>query len=595
MNPAPSRESSTQSTRFARLARLLTHPRFSENTQLIVLSIVVGISTGLAGVGFGWLIEFFQGLFYGNLAELTPPELHDARYPTILAIGGLLVGPLVYYFAREAKGHGVPEVMAAVALRGGAIRKRVALVKALASAICLGSGGSAGREGPIVQIGSAMGSSLGQATRMSRNRLKVMVGCGAAGGIAAVFNAPIAGVMFAVEIILGDFAAATLTPVILASVLASVTSHALLGDKAVFTIPNYTIGDPFEIPLFLGLGVLTGVSSVLFTRFLYWTEDLFDLKLPLHPVLRPALGGLLLGGLAIYHHHVLGDGYHVIDLALKDALPVKLMLILFGLKIAATCLTLGSGNSGGIFAPALFMGAMIGGAFGHSAHGTWPHIVVSPGAYALAGMAGLVAGTTHAPITAILILFEMSGDYRMMLPLMMVSAVSVLVASRIFRDSIYTLKLARRGINIRQGREINVMGSIHVADVMKRDPEVVPSHMQLNEVIQFAQDAQASSFPVVDRNRRLTGMLSVQDIRDVMDENLGAETAAFLIAQDIATVPPLYITPEQNLNDAMNRFGQRDVRFLPVVEAGDSMRLLGVIDRGSVIGAYNRALLRTEE
>ncbi len=565
------------------------HPRLSENARLVALSMVVGVTTGLAGAGFGWLIEFFQALFYGEAGHAQTVAWW--RYPLVLAVGGLGGGLLIHNLAREAKGHGVPEVMAAVAMRGGAIRRRVAAVKALASAICLGSGGSAGREGPIVQIGSALGSGLGQATGMSRNRLKVMVGCGAAGGIAAVFNAPIAGVMFAVEVILGDFGAFTLTPVILSAVLAAVTSHMIVGEQPVFTIPTFETGNPLEVPLFLLLGVVTGVVAVAYTRILYWVEDGFDLKLPIHPILKPALGGALLGALALFYHQVLGDGYATIEHALHGELQLTLLLALVVTKLVATCLTLGSGNSGGIFAPSLFLGAMVGGAFGLGVEAQWPSVVGSPGAYALAGMAGIVAGSTHATITAILILFEMSGDYRMMLPLMLTAAAATLVAGRLYPESIYTLKLARRGINLRQGREVGVMASLQVSEVMKSDPEVVPAHMDLSTLVEFARQSSDSSFPVVDQNRRLTGIVSVQDIREVLDENIDEDTAHLVVAQDIATLHPVFVTPEATLNDAMAGFGRRDVRYLPVVDNADNQRLVGVVDRGAVIGAYNRALL----
>jgi CIC family chloride channel protein len=344
--------------------------RFSENTYLIFLSFVVGVSTGLGAVAFRWLILSFSDLFFGHgIAWMIP---------LIPMAGGLLVGPIVFFYAAEAKGHGVPEVMAAVALKSGVIRPRVAVAKAVASAICIGSGGSAGREGPIVQIGAAVGSTIGQIFRLSGDRVKILVGCGAAAGISAVFNAPIAGVIFALEVILGDFTIKTFSPVILSSVLASVVSRAILHDTPAFIVPPYELVSAWEIPLYILLGGFAGIVAVIFTRTLYVTEDFFDHKIKIPGYLKPALGGLLLGfaGLlainlnyAGFHHlsapAIFSDGYEAISSVLGGEGLWYTMLALVALKILATNLTLGSGNSGGIFAPSLFMGAMAG----HGSHG----------------------------------------------------------------------------------------------------------------------------------------------------------------------------------------------------------------------------------
>jgi len=559
-----------------------------ENNVIIGLSIIIGVSVGLGSLVFRFLLEGARTLLFEGLAG---PEGTSTYFLVILipAIGGLLVGPIIHFFASEAKGHGVPEVMSAVALRGGIIRRRVAMAKALASAICIGSGGSAGREGPIVQIGSAIGSGIGQFARMSAQRLRILVGCGSAAGIAAVFNAPIAGVMFALEIILGDWGIRTLSPVVLSSVLASVTARLAIGDKVAFRVPEYHLVSAWEIPIYSVLGILAGIVAVLFIRSLYKWEDLFEsLKIPGY--LKPAVGGLLVGAVGFFFPQIFSDGYPAVNEALRGHLGLVLLLALVLAKIGATSFTLGSGNSGGIFAPSLFMGAMLGAAVGSIAHTFLPNLTASEGAYALVGMAAVVGGTTHAPITAMLIIFEMTNDYSIILPVMLCTAVSTLVSSQMNRESIYTLKLARRGINLKRGMEVNIMGSIAVETIMVKKVETVLASQSLADFLKFLQQTTETSFPVVDDSGRLIGVLSLQDVREVLLNESRAGLEQILIAQDIADTDPATLHPGHTLNDAMMKFGKRDSDRLPVVNP-DTRELLGIVKRSDVINAYNRALL----
>jgi CIC family chloride channel protein len=567
----------------------------NRNQLILILCLVIGVSTGVGAIAFRWMIEVFHDLFFNDLWGLFD---WAGRYkiiflPLIPAAGGLMVGPIVHFIAQEAKGHGVPEVMAAVAMRDGRIRARVATAKAIASAICIGSGGSAGREGPIVQIGSALGSAMGQMFKISGNRLRILVGCGAAGGISAVFNAPIAGAMFAVEIILGDFGVRTLTPVVLSSVAASVTARTIIGDKAVFQVPNtYQLVSPWEIPLYLVLGAVAGLVAIVFIKTLYFSEDQFE-RFRIPGYLKPAIGGLALGLLAMVSMEVLADGYHGITDALAGRLDFKIVAILIFMKIAATSLTLGSGNSGGIFAPSLFVGAMLGQAFGGVMNVLFPGVTAPPGAYALVGMAAMVSGATHAPITAILIIFEMTGDYRIMLPLMATSVAATFVANRTFPQSIYTLKLFRKGINIRQGREVNIMRSLKVAEVMDKDYEAIPQDLPLKRIVDKFDETHTDSMPVTYSDGSLAGVVRFSDIRDLLMNRSLEVLADVVIAADILTPTEeeLYLVPTESLNDAMLKLGMEDVRNLPVVESKESMRLVGMLSRRRLMNAYNRALL----
>ncbi len=418
----------------------------NEHTIMAILGVIVGLTGGLGAVGFRLLINLFQTLAYGSPGELlevvkTIPWTYKVGIP---AAGGLLVGPLVYFLAREAKGHGVPEVMEAVALRGGVIRKRVVFVKSVASAISIGTGGSVGREGPIVQIGSAIGSTLGQALNVSADRMRALVGCGAAAGIAATFNAPIAGSMFALEVVLGDFGLATFSPIVISSVVATAVSRHYLGDTPAFIVPAYQLVSVWEFPIYLVLGLFCAVLGVTFTKTLYGFEDLFDsFKFPEY--LKPVIGGAILGVSGLFVPQILGVGYGAMDLALMQQIAWWLMLLLVAAKLLATSITIGSGGSGGIFAPSLYLGAMAGGFFGMVVHHLFPNVTASPGAYSIVGMGAVVSATTHGPLAAILILFEMTGSYKIILPLMFSCIIATIASRQLMKESIYTLKLVRRG------------------------------------------------------------------------------------------------------------------------------------------------------
>ncbi|MGD9322095.1 MAG: chloride channel protein [Desulfobacteraceae bacterium] len=557
---------------------------------MAILATLVGLAGGFGAIGFRYLIGFIQAMAYGsgeNLIELAPLTPWYLR-TWIPALGGLIVGPLVYFLAREAKGHGVPEVMEAVTLRSGIIRKRIVIIKSLASAISIGTGGSVGREGPIVQIGSAIGSSLGQVLRISEDRIRTLVGCGAAAGIAATFNAPVAGSMFALEIILGDFGLATFSPIVISSVVATAVSRHFLGDFPAFLVPAYQLVSAWELPLYVILGFFCALVAVTFTTVLYRTEDFFEhLKFPEY--LKACLGGLILGFISLQFPHILGVGYAAIDMALMQKLAWWVLFLLIGFKILATSITIGSGGSGGIFAPSLFMGAMAGGFFGSAVHYLLPELTASPGAYSIVGMGAVVSGTTHGPLSAILILFEMTGDYKIILPLMIACIISSLASGQLLKDSIYTLKLARRGVNIRAGKEVNVLKSIPVSDVMNPEVETIPENISLGGLAEKISKSKYKSFPVVNQEGRLTGIVTHYDYREVVfDENL----KDLVVVKEVATPKVVTVSIDDNLYDAMEKITSRDFSLLPVISDRESRQLLGVLTRRDIISAYNRAITK---
>ena len=469
----------------------------SETVVLVSFSVIVGLGTGLGAVLFIKMIGVFDQLFFGTLGNI-----NLSRSPWVIllpVIGGLPVGFIVEYVAKEAKGHGVPEVLTAIATRGGRIRPVVVVAKALGSAITIGSGGSVGREGPIVQIGAALGSMMGQLFKLSERRVINLVASGAAAGIAATFNAPIAGVLFSVEVIMGDYGFQSLGTVVISAVTASVVSRAILGDFPAFVVPAYSLHSPWELVLYLGLGVLAGFAAWSFVKLLYFLEDVFDdWKFPNY--LKPAVGGLGLGILGFFVPQVFGTGFTTISDTLAGKLGLGLLVVLIFGKIIATSLTLGAGASGGVFAPALFTGAMLGGAYGTVANMLFPGIVASSGAYAMVGMAAVFAGAARAPVTAILILFEMTQDYHIVLPLMFATVISTLIAQWLEPESIYTLKLVNRGLDVKARRSENLMKTILVEDAMTPISEMptVSPQVSMPELAKLFQETAHHGLIVVD-------------------------------------------------------------------------------------------------
>jgi CIC family chloride channel protein len=577
-----------------RSLEIIEKAKMTEYTFMIIIALIIGVLSGFGAILIRAMINGISSLSFpgsGNLLE----NIIEAPWYAILTIpiiGGVIVGPIIYFFAKEAKGHGVPEVMESIILRGGNIRPRVALVKAIASAITIGTGGSVGREGPIVQIGSSIGSTIGQFFKVSPNRMKTFVGCGAAAGIAAAFNAPVAGAFFAVEIILGDFTVSQFSPIVISSVMATVVSHLFEGDFASFQVPKYYLVSPYELIFYCILGFLCAATAYLFIKVLYFSEDFFDNRLKIREYFNPAIGGALIGLIALYFPQIMGVGYESIDNALHGNTLWHIALILIFAKILATSICLGSGGSGGIFAPSLFLGAMLGCSFGLFVHNIFPSISATPGAYALVAMGGLVAGTTHAPITAIIIVFELTKDYRIILPLMITCIISMLFSTKLSRESIYTLKLLKRNIHIKDGTETNVMESIFVKDVYTTHAETISENSNFNDVVNRIISGTDPCLAVINNKKSLTGLISIHDVKGYLFEREMLQNV--LIAGDIAIRDIEPATPEDNCQKILDRLSSYNLEGLPVVHPKKRNKLLGMIWRKDIHDAYNKEIERRD-
>jgi len=561
---------------------------FASHVRLTLLAVLVGLVAGLASVAFKYMIHFFQDLFW-RAPSIPEAVTSQGWYLTILipALGGLLVGPLIYYGAREAKGHGVPEIMEAQIFSGGQIRNQVAAIKSIASSICIGSGGSTGREGPIVQISASLASTLGQIFRISDRGMRTLVAAGAGAGIGATFNAPIAGALFAVEVILGEFGVFSFSPIIIASVIATLTSRLLIGDFSAFTVPKYTLISVWEIGPYILLGIISGLVAILFIKVLYFLEDRFE-SLPAHPLLKPVLGGVVVGLIGLKLPQIFGVSYEAIDACLANQLGFWLAFLLVLAKILSTSFTLGSGGSGGIFAPSLFLGAMTGSFLGSFFHNSFPQSMSSPGAFALVGMGAVVAGATHAPMTAIVIIFELTNDYKIILPLMLSCIIASLLTLGLQEESIYTMKLKRRGIRFKEGRELNILRSLFVRDMISQDYELFLNTEKVGRIIDQAIGGKHHAFQIVDEERNYVGCFALNQLKKLVLEKETLD--AFVIAQDLA-VPDIQIDYEDNLEKAMEIFGREDVAEIAVLK---DKKFFGVIKRKDVIEAYNHEITKKE-
>jgi CIC family chloride channel protein len=442
------------------------------------MALVVGAGAGLGAAGFRELIFFFTWLVTGHTQfgeQGHAPSVHLAFlgiWFVLVApvIGGLVYGPLIQRFAREARGHGVPEVMLAVAENGGRIRPAVVIVKALASAITIGTGGSVGREGPIVQIGSALASTLGQWVRMSESRLRIIVACGAAGGIAATFNAPITGLFFGFEIVLREFSLDALFTTSLAAVTGDVISRAFFGSAPFFTAVPHDLGitNDGTYLLIALLAVIAGLIGLGFKTVLYGMEDFADELWRGRPEwARPAVGGVVLGLLLLALPQMYGVGYPVMDSVIAGHVVIGLVVLFLVGKLVATSLTLSIGGSGGVFAPSLFMGAMAGMVFGTAVHHIFGPAVGPPAMYAVVAMGGVFAGAAQAPLTAIASVVEMTGNFTLTLPVMLTCGIAAALSKQLSYGSVYTTKLLRRGIDIERPKIANVLQTLTIADVMQ--------------------------------------------------------------------------------------------------------------------------------
>jgi CIC family chloride channel protein len=551
---------------------------FSEQTTLLIYAAIIGIGGGYGAVGFRWLINEFTYLFFRH-TQTQLASYHGIRTLFVPIIGGLLVGLMVHFFAREAKGHGVPEVMFAVTEKKGVIRPRIVIFKALASAICIGSGGSVGREGPIVQIGSAWGSTFGRLLKIRDHHLKTLVACGAAAGIAATFNAPIGGALFAFEVILGNFSRTNISAIVISSVLSAAIGRAYFGNSASFPIPHYHVSGIAILFLFAILGIIGGLYGAAYTRVLLFFENLWDNIKKLPEWVKPAIGGIFIGAIGYFFPQVLGVGYPSVEKALLAHFSLGMLLILLVLKLLITSITLASGGSGGVFAPGLYQGAMLGGAIGLLFQMWFPNIHISDGVFAAVGMSTVFAGSAHAPITAMIMLFEMTGNYQLILPLMLATVISTTVSTKINRESIYTMKLMKRGFDVIRKRAADRLSSFLVEEAMHPEKLCLQAAMTLEEAYLKFENSTEWFATVRDENAQLLGSISRAQVLEELQHHHNSRTVMSILPEKFG-----HVSAKSTLSEASQLMNQLGFNYLLVMD--EHFNHIGVIGTSDIIRCY---------
>jgi CIC family chloride channel protein len=566
-----------------------------ENTGMMIIASVIGLMAGVCNIIFRTIVHWVDIIFLEGGKDLLGIEQggwHLLLLPLIPISGMILLIPLSLLFPGEVNGYGFTKFLRKVNLEGGYIKARTIALKIITTALTIGTGNSAGVEGPIAAIGGAAGSQVGQFFRVSGSRMKVYIAAGAAGGIAGMFNAPLAGIFFASEIVLlGTFEISSFAALVIASALSTVVTRAYYGETPAFPIPDYFMVNPFvEIPLYSLMALIIGLIAVFHIRVFYWVRDKYE-ALPLHPQLKPITGAFLIGCMAMAYPQIMGDGYNFIENVLNGDGAISVLFILIFLKIFATAITLGSGGAGGVFAPALFIGAMIGGCFGHVAHLALPSFTADPGAYATVGIGAFLAASTHAPMTAIFLLFEMTGNYLIIIPIMLTSIIGVMVAKKFNHDSIDTVDFTREGIDIHEGREAAIMKSVRVGKAITEDVDFISERANINHLLEIFRMAKNSFyFPVVDDSGRMTGIISMQDVKNIL-HRAEEERVCYLVGS-ICSRDVIMLTPDDSLYTAMQLFDVKGIEEIPVVEDLENKWVVGMLKRRDVIAAYNHEVLK---
>jgi CIC family chloride channel protein len=581
------------SDRLAAVAERWHRLRRNEQVILNILAVAVGVIVAYAAIGFRGMIAGVQWLAYGfpDEAVYSKAALLSPWYILVMpAVGGLVVGVLAKLLLPGGRPQGVPEVIEASVLRQGSIGVREGVGAAVVSATSLGFGASAGREGPMVHFGAAIAAWIARGLHLGSGLSRTILGCGVAAAVSASFNAPIAGVFFALEVVIGHYALSAFAPVVIASVAGTLICRIHLGPEPAFELPGYQIVSMLEFPAFLLLGVVCAGIAMSFNWAVSFTQRVVD-SLPIPVLLLPACGGLLVGALAAHFPHILGVGYEATDAALNQELPLWLLVWLIVLKTAATAITLGCRFGGGVFSPSLFLGAMTGGAFGIIAAKAFPEMAAGHGAYAIVGMGAVAAAVLRAPISTILIVFELTGDYEMTIAAMVACSTATVLQQQLQGDSYFHRQLVRRGLHLTGGRARHLLRNLPVRDVMDRRFHLVEATATLRDLKRLLPGAPPTGFLLIDAEQRLTGTVSFADLRQIAFD---ADVDDAMPAQEIAHATPSFVAADDSLERALRAMEQAGENHLPVVDGAESRRVVGIIHQVDALRAYNRALLQVQ-
>lgn len=596
----------------------LQHGQLPESAVLAIMAMLVGLTTGVIVWLFNRLFKLVYntafggidtplGLFHNNKTVL---QMFDTiahwtgidRVSGIVVlgivgnwmiyiipvIGGLVVGFISYLFIGRERYQGIAGVMEAFALGGGRLPYRKLPAKTVAAALSIGSGASVGPSDQAVQIGAYSGSMFGQLLRFSDERIRALLASGVAGGFAAAFNAPIAGIFFALEIVIGEISIGAFGVVALGAVVASVFTQTVSGPQPAFSIPGYMLNSVWELPIYFGLGVLCGLGSAFYIWLHHSTRILFD-KWTAPRWLKPAVAGIFVGLAGIYLPQTLGTGYDFVEKVLygHQSSVAYLMMLAFA-KLILTPICISSGFHGGVFAPSLFSGAMLGNSYGMIMQQVFPHLNITPPAFAMVGMAAVFGSTLHAPITSFILLFELTHDYRIILPLIAAVNVSMFISWHLQQNSVYTLGLALKGVKLQRGRDVDVLETITVKEIMETEITTLCEHDSLSYAEELLLKKKYHGLPVIDNANKLMGIITTQDIDRAYDDN----SRIPLTVGENCTRELLVVYPDDTIAAALQRIGVRKVSQLPVVDRNNPYKLVGFLHSTDIARAYELALTR---
>lgn len=583
-----------------RLSIRLQAQQFIKNEQVILsaLAVVIGGASGFAAVGFRHFIDFVQHFFYGFQGEkITEGFAHIPWWQILLVpvVGGGIVGIFIRYFLPEGKPQGVPHVIEATALKGGRMSLKTGLRAAVASAFSIGVGASVGREGPVVHLGASIGAWLSKRLHLGYTLFRTLLGCGVAAAIATSFNAPIAGVFFALEVVVGHYAISAFAPIVIASVVGTIISRIYYGDFPAFILPNaMSLSSFWEFPAFALLGIVSAFAAIAFMWTVIFAEDTFTkLKVPFW--LKPMIGGLALGAMALVFPQVIGVGYEATDAALSESYELWLLLALIVMKTIATAISLGSGFSGGVFSPSLFIGAMVGGAYGIVATSIFPEFSSGTGAYTVIGMGAVAGAVLGAPISTILMIFELTNDYALTIAVMIATSLSTVITQQVHRKSFFMWQLERRGVEIRGGREASLMRTLTIGHMVHSDVATIAPDADLATVRMKLRKTKLGQLFVVDKKGRLEGCISFVELADGLD--LQDEKGETVTAIEVARTKAAQLEENANIEQALEAHGASGEVYIPVVNNSEDGILKGVIHEHDVALAYKKAMeqARAEE
>lgn len=567
--------------------------RIFANNQLILLtlSVVVGAAAAAGAIGFRELYLAIQLGAFGTYSEILYQHVEKLpawRILLVPTVGGLLVGLIVQFLIPTRRPQGVADVMEAAALRSGRMGRRSALVAALVSAVSIGSGASVGREGPVVHLGAAMGSILSRWLGFTRSQAVTLLGCGAAAAVAASFNAPIAGVFFALEVVIGHYALSAFAPIVIGAVVGTVVSRVRYGDFPAFSLTEREVVSFLEFPAFVLLGIVCAIAAIAFLRSVSFTQNVVE-RIPVPIWSRPMFAGFLVGLIALVFPQVLGVGYGSMDAALKGQLTLYLLFALIVAKTAATAICLGSGFGGGVFSPSLFLGAMVGGAFGVLATEIFPDLSSGQAAYTLVGMGAVAGSVLGAPISTILIVFEMTSDYALTIAVMVSVVIASVITTQAGIGSFFLWQLDRRGIGLKGGREVGLLRALTVGDVMRSEYSAVLSSLGMAAVRERLLSAPHGELFVVKEEGALQGTITLSDLSE---SAFDTSNDMLLNAVDVARIHPPVLRVDDDLDQALKLMENSGEEHIGVVEDSETMRLVGFVHQVDVMRAYNRALLQ---